>query len=302
MSKRSTVFLGVLALSAAIASAAQARPASADHTMRAQEATRAAAAERTGNDALPAGDEQAGAALEKSPRHGEWADIAVPDSKATVRTWVVYPERKDKAPVVIVIHEIFGLTPWIRAVADQLARDGFIAVAPDLLSGKGPNGGDTDAFASRDEVTAAVRGLTPEEVQKRLEAVRQHALKFPAADGRSATIGFCWGGSTSFLHATARPDLNAAVVYYGSSPDAAALASLKVPVLGLYGGDDARVNATIEPAVAEIKRIGGTYETEIYPGAGHGFLRGQSGREGANRRATEQAWPRMLEFLRAHTR
>ena len=203
---------------------------------------------RSGNDSLPPGEEQASEALQKSPRHGEWADIKVPGGQQTVRTWIVYPERKEKAPVVIVIQEIFGLTDWIRAVADQLARDGFIALAPDLLSGKGPNGGNTDAFANRDAVVAAVRGLDPAEVTARLHAVREHGIKLPAANGKSATIGFCWGGGTSFAYATRQPALDAAVVYYGTSPDAASLASIKAPVLGLYGEDDARVNATINPA------------------------------------------------------
>ena len=151
-------------------------------------------------------------------------------------------------------------------------------------------------------MTKAVRGLTPQEVQAGLDAVRQHALKLPAARGKSATIGFCWSGGTSFRYATTQPDLNAAVVYYGSAPETPALASLKVPVLGLYGADDARVNSTIDGAAMEIKRIGGTYETEIHPGAGHGFLRAQSGRDGANLRATEKAWPRTVEFLRMPTR
>jgi carboxymethylenebutenolidase len=249
---------------------------------------------------LPAAQEGAAAILETSPRHGEWADVALPAGGAPIRTWVVYPERKDKAPVVIVIHEIFGLTPWIRAVADQLAKDGFIAVAPDLLSGKGPGGGGTESAGGRDEVVALIRSLTPEDVKARLDAVRDWALRLPAATAKSATIGFCWGGSSSFAYASGQPGLDAAVVYYGSSPEAERLAGVKAPVLGLYGGDDARVNATIEPAAAELKKLGRTYEYEIYDGAGHGFLRDQQGREGANRKATEQAWPRTIAFLRAH--
>jgi carboxymethylenebutenolidase len=291
----------VLMLLLGVTSSARAQDAHAGHgAAQAQPGTTGAPA-RTGSDALPAGEERARAALDTSPRHGEWADVPMPGA-GTVRSWVVYPERKDKAPVVIVIHEIFGLTDWIRAVADQLARDGFIAIAPDLLTGKGPQGGNTDAFASRDDVVAAVRGLTPDEVTTRLNAVRAYGVKLPAASGKSATVGFCWGGSASFRYASAQPALDAAVVYYGGSPDAPALQPIKAPVLGLYGGDDARVNATIEPAAAEMKKLGKTYDTEIYPGAGHGFLRAQSGRDGANMKATEQAWPRMLGFLRQHTR
>jgi carboxymethylenebutenolidase len=250
------------------------------------------------DDKIPPSDEQAKAALEKSPRHGEYADVKVPGTNDVIRTWVAYPERKDKASVAIVIHEIYGLTDWIRAVADQLAKDGFIGVAPDLISGKGPNGGGTDAFNSRDDVVKTIRGLTNDEVATRLNAVRAWAVKLPAANGKSATIGYCWGGSRSFEYAAAQPDLNAAIVYYGSSPDSTTLAKVKAPVLGLYGGDDARVNATIEPASAVMKKLGKVYQYEIYEGAGHGFLRAQGGREGANLKATQKAWPRMLEFLK----
>jgi carboxymethylenebutenolidase len=248
----------------------------------------------------PPSAEAAAAALESSPRHGEWADVAMPDGSKPIRTWIVYPERKDKAPVVLVIHEIFGLTDWIRAVADRLAADGFIAVAPDLLSGRGPGGGGTEAMESRDATVAAVRGLAPEEVVLRLNAVRAHALALPAASGKSATIGFCWGGSSSFAYAAAQSGLDAAVVYYGTGPDAAALAQVEAPVLGLYGGDDARVTATVEGTTAEMKKLGKTYEPHVYDGAGHGFLRQQDGREGANLKATQQAWPQTLAFLRRH--
>lgn len=250
---------------------------------------------------IPPAEEQAKAALEKSSRHGEYVDVKVPGSTPAVRTWVVYPERKDKAPVVLVIHEIFGLSDWIRSVADQLAADGFIAVAPDLISGKGPNGGNTDSVASRDDVVKLVRELTPEEVKARLDAVRDYALKLPAASGKSATVGFCWGGANSFAYSTAQPGLNAAVVYYGLAPEVSRLESIHAPVLGLYGEDDARVNATIDATAAEMKKLGKQYEVEIYKGAGHGFLRAQSGRDGANQKASDQAWPRMLAFLKRNT-
>ena len=254
------------------------------------------------NDAIPPGNAaQAERALKESPRHGEWVDIALPGG-GKLNTWVVYPERKDKAPVVIVIHEIFGLSDWIRGVADQLAEDGFIAVAPDLICGKGPNGGCTDSISSRDDVVKAVRGLTPEEVLTGLNAVRDYAVKIPAGNKKTATIGYCWGGARSYEYATKQPGLNAAVVYYGTSPETPTLAAIKAPVLGLYGEDDARVNATIEPATAEMKKLGKTYEVEIYKGAGHGFLRAQSGREGANLKATQAAWPRTIAFLKKHTK
>lgn len=260
-------------------------------------ATAAPPAVKVRDEGLPASESQAKAALEKSPRHGELVDIKMP-SGSPVKAWVVYPERKDKAGVVIVIHEIFGLSDWIRGVADQLGREGFIAVAPDLLSGHGPGGGGTESAGSRDDVVKLIRTLTPEEVTARLNGVREYAIKLPASNGKSATIGFCWGGTTSFAYAAAQPDLNAAVVYYGTSPDAAALAKIKAPVLGHYGGDDARVDATIPPAEAEMKKLGKTYEPHVYDGAGHGFLRAQDDREGANLKATKQAWPRTISFLR----
>ena len=251
------------------------------------------------DDRLPPSAETAGEALKKSPRHQEWVDVKIAGSRGVVKTFVVYPERKEKAPVVLVIHEIFGLTEWIRGVADQLAEDGFIAVAPDLLSGKGPNGGGTDELG--DKATQVIRTLAPEEVVTKLNAVRQYAIALPAASGKSATIGFCWGGSASFNYAVAQPALDAAVVYYGSSPsDPAAYANIKAPVLGLYGGNDARVNATIPTAQENMK--GKTYEPHTFEGAGHGFLRQQSGQNGANVKATEQAWPLTLAFLRTHTK
>lgn len=252
------------------------------------------------DQALPAGEDQAKAALEKSPRHGEFVDIKLPGSETAIRTWVVYPERKDRAPVVIVIHEIYGLTDWIRGVADQLAKEGFIAVAPDLISGMGPGGGGTDSAKSRDDVVRLIRGLKQEETIARLNAVRTYAIKLPSATAKTATLGFCWGGSNSFAYAAAQPDLNAAIVFYGTSPDSAALNKIKAPVLGNYGGDDARVNTTIEPASVEMKRLGKVYEYEIYDGAGHGFLRQQTGREGANMKATQKAWARTLGFLRKY--
>ncbi|MSO23580.1 MAG: dienelactone hydrolase family protein [Acidobacteria bacterium] len=254
------------------------------------------------DEKLPPGEENAKASIEKSPRHGEYVDIKLTGDQKPIRTWVVYPERKDKAPIVIVIHEIFGLSDWIRGVADQLAEDGFIAVAPDLICGKGPEGGCTDSISSRDDVVKSVRALSPEDVLTRLNAVRDYGVKIPAGNKKTATVGYCWGGARSYEYATQQLGLNAAVVYYGTSPETPTLAAIKAPVLGLYGEDDARVNATIEPAAAEMKKLKKTYEVEVYKGAGHGFLRAQSGRDGANLRATQAAWPRTIAFLKKHTK
>jgi len=252
------------------------------------------------NGPIPPGEAGAKAALQGSPRHHEWVDIVIPGKGGNVTAFVAYPERKDKAPVVIVIQEVYGLTDWIRAVADRLAADGFIAIAPDFLSGKGPGGGGTDKFGSRDDVVKAVRGLSEADVEAVLDAVTRYGTNLPAAKGKVATVGFCWGGGQSFRYATVRPDLAAAVVYYGTSAGLDALGAIRAPVLGLYGGDDARVNATVGPAAEKMKELGKTFIGHTYPGAGHGFLRAQDGRDGANLEASRKAWPATIGHLKKY--
>lgn len=247
---------------------------------------------------LPASAETARDRLNASPRHGEWVSVPAPDGDA-VESWVVYPERADAAPVVVVIHEIYGLTDWIRAVADQLADSGFLAVAPDLLSGKGPGGGRSDSV-DPDGARALIRDLDAEEVHRRLSAVAGWATALPAARADYGVVGFCWGGRTSFAHATRDPALGAAIVYYGTSPESEALGAVEAPVLGLYGADDARVNATVPPAEERLEALGKTFETHTFAGAGHGFLRAQEAREGRNRNAAAQAWPLTVRFFRRH--
>ena len=190
------------------------------------------------------------------------------------------------------------MTDWIRAVADQFAAEGFIAIAPDLLSGHGSDGGGTPS--DRQRAIALVRSLRVEDTTRRLSSVARYGLSLPAANGNFGSVGFCWGGSTSFNFAANERDLDAAVVYYGSSPARNMLARIVAPVLGLYGGDDARVNATIPDAVREMRRMGKFYEPHQFDGAGHGFLRQQAGREGANLAAAKAAWPRTIAFFREH--
>lgn len=247
---------------------------------------------------IPPDEEGALARLNTSPRHGEWVDYDAGEGDM-VRAWVVYPERADPAPVVVVIHEIYALSDWIRGVADQLAAEGFIAVAPDLISGKGPGGGGSESV-DRDGAVALIRGLDPQEVTRRLKAAAAYATGLPAARPEVGIVGYCWGGSTTFRVATEWPELKAAVVFYGGSPATETLATVQSPVLGHYGGDDARVNATIPDAQSEMDRLGKFYEVNIYDGAGHGFLRQQAGREGANMEATRRAWPRTVDFFREY--
>ena len=248
---------------------------------------------------LPPADTTALAALNASPRHGEMVNVPLEGGPA-LRTWIVYPERKDKAGVVILIHEIFGLSDWMRGVADRLAADGFIAVAPDLITGLGPGGGGTESVSSRDSVVQLVRGLTPDETRRRLDAVRDWATALPAANGKVATMGFCWGGARSFEFAAAEPPPAAAVVFYGSPPDSARLGDIDALVLGHYGGDDARITSTIEATRGRLVALNQSYEPHVYAGAGHGFLRQQSGKDGANLKATQESWPRTIAFLKQH--
>lgn len=312
---RPLLSLALLAGLASLPAAAQAPDPHAGHVHAEAPAAASAAAPAAapapaplpGDALLPPDEASAKSALEKSPRHGEWATLklAAPAGAGpgAVQAYVVYPERKDKAPVVVVISEIYGLSDWIRGVADRLAADGFLAVAPDLLSGRGPKGGGTDSFASRDDVVKAIRELTPEFVRAGLDAARDYGTKLPSANGKSAAVGFCWGGSQSFSWAVSQPALDAAVVYYGTGPDAKTdLSKMKAPVLGFYGGDDARVNATIDSSKEAVAKAGRSYEAVVFDGAGHGFLRQQSGRDGANMKAARVAWPKTLEFLRKQTK
>jgi len=269
-------------------------------------------AKRDRTPALPPDEDHAKAALDHSPRHGEYVDVpccgdggdGTPGvaQETPIRTWVVYPQRSSKAGVVLVIHEIFGLSDWIRGVADELAAEDFIAVAPDLISGLGPNGGGTESVPGRDDVVSLVRKLTPAEAAARIAAVRAWATTIPSANGKIATIGFCWGGGQSFSAATMSPPFDGSVVFYGMAPDSAHIGDVRAPVLAHYGGDDARITATVEGTKATLARLGRSYEPHVYAGAGHGFLRQQNAPGGANLRASEAAWPRTVALLRRELR
>ncbi|HEY7462691.1 MAG TPA: dienelactone hydrolase family protein [Gemmatimonadota bacterium] len=254
----------------------------------------AAAAEEPAAGGAPASTARA---TSESPRHGEYVMYATAGGDS-VRAFVVYPERPDAAPGVIVIHEIFGLSDWIRSVADRYAAEGFIAIAPDLLWGKGPGGGGSDAYPSQDALIAAIRELTPVEVKERLDGAYNYLRSLPSASGRVGTVGFCWGGHQSFQYAADQPGLGAAVVFYGSAPEPLdRVGGIRAPVLGLYGGDDNRINAGIPAAESAMTAAGKRYQKEIYPGAGHGFLR--EAQAPGNVEAAAKAWPRSVEFLKA---
>jgi carboxymethylenebutenolidase len=218
-----------------------------------------------------AAQDWARARLEKSPRHREW--ITVKHEGRAVETFVVYPESKDKLPVVLVIHEIFGMTDWVQDLADQVAEAGSIAVAPDLLSGMGPKGGRSSDFASRDAAVEAIGHLNPDQITADLNAAADYAKKIPSWNGKLYVVGFCWGGGQSFRFATNRADLSAAFVFYGPPPEKDAMARIKAPVYGFYAGNDARINSTIPDTTAQMKAAGKSYDPVTYDGAGHGFMR-----------------------------
>jgi carboxymethylenebutenolidase len=234
--------------------------------------------------------------LKESPRHGEWVKVKQGDRQ--VEAYVVYPEVKDKALSVVVIHEIFGLSDWVRGVADQLAEAGYIAIAPDLLSGMGPDGGGTASF--KGNVGQAIRDLPGEQITKDLNAVAAYISKVDAANGKVAVCGFCWGGGQSLRYATNNPDLKAAFVFYGSTPlDAKTVAQIKCPVYGFYGENDARINMSIPRTEELMKAAGKTYEPVIYDGAGHGFMRAgeMPGANAANKKARDDGWERWKKIL-----
>ena len=236
--------------------------------------------------------------LEKSPRHGEWVVVEHGDRK--VDAFVVFPEVKDKAVAVVVIHEIFGLTDWVRTVADQLAEGGYIAIAPDLLSGMGPNGGNSKSFAGGDGVRQVIGSLPPDQITADLNACVKYVSGLPASNGKVVVGGFCWGGSQTFRFATNNETILAAFPFYGSGPNAAAdVARIKCPVYGFYGGNDARVNSTIPKSVELMKAAGKTYEPIQYAGAGHGFMRAGDGPDATseNKKGREDAWVRWKELL-----
>src|SRR5438552_6202560 len=219
-----------------------------------------------------AAQDWAKARLEKTPRHLEW--IKVKQANRKVNCFIAYPEVKEKATAVVVIHEIFGLSDWVRGVADQLAEAGYIAIAPDLLSGAAPGGGGTAELGGDDAARKAISALSPDQVTADLNAVVDYVAKLPACNGKVAVGGFCWGGGQTLRFATNNRNIKAAFAFYGTGPEKAEdIARINCPVYGFYGGNDNRVNATIPKSAELMKKSGKTYEPVTYEGAGHGFMR-----------------------------
>jgi len=236
------------------------------------------------------------AKIEKSPRHREW--VTVKHGGRSVETFVVYPESKSKTPVVLVIHEIFGMTDWVQELADEVAEAGYIAVAPDLLSGMGPHGGRSSDFA-QGKANEAVSHLNPDQVTADLNAVADYGKKLPASNGKLYVAGYCWGGGQTFRFATNRGDLSGAFVFYGVPPEKDAMARIHAAVYGFYASEDARIDATLPDTIQNMKAAGKTFEPVTYEGAGHGFMRAGEAPDAseANRKAREDAWARWKALL-----
>lgn len=242
--------------------------------------------------------------LAKSPRHQEW--VKVKNGTREVNSFVVYPENKNKATAVIVIHEIFGMSDWVQSLTDQLAEAGYVAIAPDLLSGMGPNGGGTSSLTGN-AVGQAIQALPPDQITADLNAVYDYISKVPASNGKVVVTGYCWGGGQSFRYATNNPNLKAAFVFYGpapatgadGTPDKTALAKITAPVYGFYAGNDARINATLPKTIEAMTELKKKYEPVTYDGAGHGFMRAGEAPDAneANKKARDDAWARWKKIL-----
>lgn len=237
--------------------------------------------------------------LNKSPRHHEW--VTVKQGNRQVQCFLAYPEVKGKAPAVVVIHENRGLTDWVRSVADQLAEHGYIAIAPDLLSGMGPKGGRTSDFADESAARDALYKLDAQQITADLDAVVETVAKLKACNGKVAVAGFCWGGAQTFQFATQRRRLAAAFVFYGTAPKSSeTFKQIACPVYGFYGGNDARVNETVPGTAEAMKQAGKTFEPVTYEGAGHGFMRSGEAPDATepNKKARDEAWKRWLNALK----
>jgi carboxymethylenebutenolidase len=235
--------------------------------------------------------------LDQSPRHHEW--VKIPSGGRMVQAFVAYPEKATKTLAVIVIHENRGLTDWVRSAADQLAALGYLAIAPDLLSGFDRAHQQTSDFADEDQARKAIYDLSPDRITQDLLAVQKYVDALPSSNGKTAVIGFCWGGGQSFRFATVAPGLSAALVFYGPPPDETRLRKISAPVYGFYGALDERIDATIPKTREQMKTLGQRYEPVIYDGASHAFMRDGDDPAGsaANKKARDAAWGRIKQIL-----
>jgi carboxymethylenebutenolidase len=236
--------------------------------------------------------------LEKSPRHLEW--VTLEHDGREVKCFIGFPEVKSKATAIVLIHEIFGLTDWVRGMVDQFAEAGYIAIAPDFLSGAGPGGGGTDSFGANDNVRGKIQGLPDSQVMADIKAAADYVAKLPANNGTVAVGGFCWGGGKTFNYAATGASFGAGLVFYGSAVPPEKMSAIKAPIHGFYGGNDARITAAVPDVTAQMKAAGKKFEPVVYEGAGHGFMRAAEdplNSNEANKKARDESWKRIKEIL-----
>lgn len=235
--------------------------------------------------------------LNDSPRHHEW--VKIKSGNRNVSSFVVYPEVSKKSTVVIAIHENRGLTDWVRSFADQLAAEGYIVIAPDLLSEFNNKISGTKDFATSDDARNGIYALDQKQVEQDLNAVQDYAEQLKAGNGKTVVAGFCWGGSQSFKMASYNNDIKAALVFYGSAPDSAAIQKISVPVYGFYGENDQRINSGIPETERLMNKAGKKYKYEIYDGAGHAYMRQGDDPQAseASKKARDKSWQRILAIL-----
>ena len=314
------VFTGSCIIVGAAAACSRASSSADDHLAHMSAADMAAPSASgsagQGIAGLPASNVNAAARVKDSPRHAEWVKVAwEPGSSDSLMAWVVYPSTaRAKSPVVVVVHEIFGLSTWVRGVADQMAAEGFIAIAPDLVSRV--RGGPTSEELPGDSARKLIQGVNSTERNKGIIAVARYAMSQPSAAPKYGVIGYCWGGATVFMHAVngGTNGFSGGVAYYGlpymngAVPNADSLAKIKVPVMLLNGSKDARIAAAMPAVDSTMKALGKKYTAQNYEGAVHGFLRQQDdpkatrdpAEEAANLAATKDAWPKTVAFLKAN--
>jgi carboxymethylenebutenolidase len=241
--------------------------------------------------------------VDQSPRKREW--VSVKHDGRSVESMVAYPQVKEKAPAMIVIHEIFGMTDWVEKVTDEFAEAGFLAIAPDLLSGMAPNGGRTKDFPENPSggmfgpAAQAIMKLPPDQVTADLNAVMDYVKNLSSCNGKVCVVGFSWGGSECFRFATNRKDLSAGFVFYGGGPSKESMAAIQAQVYGFYAGTDARINGSLPQTQEQMKAAGKFYETVIYDGAAHGFMRSgeQPNATEADKKAREAAWAKIKSLV-----
>ncbi|HUQ82153.1 MAG TPA: dienelactone hydrolase family protein [Gemmatimonadaceae bacterium] len=321
------VLAGAVVIVGAASACSRAASSADDHTAHMSAADAAVPAAGTGNSqgnaGLPASNNNAAARVKDSPRHAEWVKVAwEPGSSDSLMAWIVYPSTsRAKSPVVVVVHEIFGLSTWVRGVADQVAAEGFIAIAPDLVSRV--RGGPSTEELSGDSARKIIQGVNSTERNKGIAAVARYAMSQPSAAQKYGVIGYCWGGQTVFQHAVngGVPGYSGGVAFYGlpymtgggqggppAAPNADSLAKIKTPVMLLNGSKDARIASAMPALDSVMKALGKKYSAQNYDGAVHGFLRAQDdpkaqrdpAEEAANLAATKDGWPRTVAFLKAN--